>query len=159
MRKIISIFILGVLVGCGGGIQNDTPLPNSIQDMQISEIMQGGEADEVITKLHQKVVTDQENYIGEYSGKDYDATLYLTVYDNPDSALSDLNKMVERIQDPHVGGQMGYQHTRELTKYGENVYMALQNQRAHYFYVDGNELYWLDVDPHVAMGAIQQLTQ
>ena len=159
MRRAVAILIVVLLIGCGGGVENNTPLPNSIQEMQLQKVIQGEEADQVITNLHQKKVTDQQNYIGEYAGGDYDAKLYLTVYQHADSALSDLNKMNQRIQDPHVGGQMGFQHTRKLTSMGEHVYMALQNQRAHYFYVDGKHLYWLDVDPHVAMNAIKQLVQ
>lgn len=159
MRHIVALFTIVLLIGCGEGVENNTPLPNSIQEMQLQKVIQGEEADQVITELHKKKVTDQQNFIGEYAGKDYNAKLYLTVYQNADSALSDLNKMNARIQNPHVGGQMGFQHTRQLSGIGENLYMALQNNRAHYFYVDGANLYWLDVDPHVAMPAIKQLVQ
>ncbi len=156
MKKIV--LLIGILLlGCGGGIQNDTPLPNSIQDMTLRKIIEGEEADQVITQLHQKEVTSATNYIGEYQGSDYSSTLYLTVYQDSSQALTDLHKMAERIQDPQVGGQMGFQHVRQLTSYGNNVYMTLQNQRAHFFYVIRNKLYWLDTNPRVALAAIKQL--
>lgn len=156
MKKIV-ILIGILLLGCGGGIQNDTPLPNSIQDMTLRKIIEGEEANQVITRLHKKEVTTATNYVGEYAGSDYSSTLYLTVYPDSTQALADLQKMAERIQDPQVGGQMGFQHVRHLTSYGENVYMTLQNQRAHFFYVIQNKLYWLETNPQVALAAIKQL--
>lgn len=158
MRKLLILASIA-MIACSGGVQNDTPLPNSIQQMQLNEIIRGEEADDIITNLHQKVVTDQQNIIGKYEGTDGKATLYLTIYDDADSPVEDLDAMAKRIQDPDVGSQMGFQHVRQLTNYGDHIYMALQNNRAHYFYVEENMLYWLDVNPQVAMPAIKQLVQ
>lgn len=155
MKRIIAIVVL-VLIGCGN-VENTTPLPDTIQNMKLHEVTQGEEADQVITQMHRKPVTDQKSYIGEYRGKEYQATLYLTIYSNPESAIQDLEQMTERIRDPQIGGQMGYQHVRGLDSYGENVYMALQNRRAHYFYVIDRHLYWLDANPHVGMAALKEL--
>lgn len=157
MKKITIVLGVILLIGCGGGIQNDTPLPDSIQDMTLQQIIRGEAADQAITQLHKKEVTTADNYIGEYQGGEFSSTLYLTVYQDSTQALADLQKMAARIRDPQVGGQMGFQHVRHLTSYGENVYMTLQHQRAHFFYVIQNKLYWLDTNPRVAMAAIEQL--
>ena len=161
MRKqwTLTALVTALLIGCGGGgIENNTPLPNSIQDMQLQNIVTGEQAQDELKKLHQKTVTSAESYIGEYQGNEYNARMYVTAYTGRDSALAALNAMANRMMDPHGGAmQMGFQHVRKLNKYGDHVYMALQGQRAHYFYVEDSNLYWLDIDPHVAMPAMGQL--
>jgi len=148
------------LISCGGGggVANNTPLPNSIQDMQLQNIVTGDQAKQQIEELHQKPVTSGESYVGEYKGKNYTAKMYVTTYTGRDSALAALQQMSSMMMNPHDDAMsMGFQHVRKLSKYGDNVYMALKGNRAHYFYVEGKDLYWLDVDPHVAMAAMQQL--
>jgi len=156
MKKLLPVVLL-FIIACSGGVKNDTPLPDSIQSMVLQKVTQGQKADKAITELHHKQVTDAKNYIGEYKGDKYDAKLYLTEYDNTDSAIADLDSMAGRIMNPHIGGQMGFQHVRQLPSLGDHVYMTLQGKRAHFFYVKGNGLYWLDVDPHMAMNSIKQL--
>jgi len=157
MRHLLITITLGLLIACGQGVQHDTPLPDTIQNMQLQEVIQGEEANAIVTKLHQKRVTTRESVIGRYQDNQYDATLYITMYQHPDSALRDLEQMARRIRDPEIGGKMGFQHVRELPSYGENVYMALQNRRAHYFYVVGENLYWLDANPNVGMASLEEL--
>ncbi len=157
-RKRLVLPLLFLLAGCGG-VENTTPLPDAIQQMQLQEVIQGEDADEIIAKMHRNLVADRSNFIGRYRGKDYSATLYLSVYAHADSAVGDLENMTSRIRDPEIGGKMGYQHVRELTSYGEHVYMALQNRRAHFFYAIGHSLYWLDTDPNVGMAAIEELLE
>ncbi len=158
MKKHILIVGILILVGCGGGsIQNDTPLPNSILQMRLQNIMSGQEADQIITQLHKREVTTGTNYVGDYEGSDYSSRLYLTVYPDSSLAIADLEAMAERIKDPEVGGQMGFEHIRELSDYSEPVYMSLQGARAHFFWVRNNRLYWLDTSPYTAMDSIAEL--
>lgn len=158
MRRKIAAFIIGVfLVGCGGET-NLTPLPDAIQGMKLQETLQDGRADSVITQLHGKTVTAAQNFIGRYRSSHYSGTLYLTIYPDSVRAINALNAMAARIQDPQIGGQMGFIHVRELPKYGPHVYITLRKQRAHFFFVEGNTLYWLDINPAIAMNAIQEFT-
>lgn len=158
MRDKIAVFIVGMLmVGCGGGV-NNIPLPDAIQGMKLQETLRDGRADSVITQLHGKTVTAAKNFIGRYRSSHYSGTLYLTIYPDSVQALNALTAMATRIQDPQIGGQMGFIHVRELPQYGRHVYITLQKQRAHFFFVKGNSLYWLDVNPAIAMNAIREFT-
>jgi len=161
MRKLfipLMLIVIG-LIGCSGGVKNQTPLPNSIEGMQLKKVYTGNQALEMVKQLHQKPVTSQDTYVGEYEGKEYNAKMYITEYQSPDSAVATLEQMAGAMMNPHGDGAsaMGFQHVRKLDKYGAHVYMALQGSRAHYFYVQGNKLYWLDIDPHVAMSAMETL--
>jgi len=157
--RFLVIFLLGaVLAACGGGVKNETPLPQSIRKMDLHRVMRDGEADSVITGLHGRPVTAAKNFIGWYQGDGTTGTLYLTVYPDSLQAIKDLNAMASRIRDPEIGGAMGFLHVRELPKYGNQVYLTLQNRRAHFFFVKGSGLYWLEVDPRIAMDAIRELT-
>jgi hypothetical protein len=149
--------LLLVLISCGEASDDGFQLPDTLQQMKLTNAIQGESADKIITQMHQKVVTDQINYIGKYTSSQYNANLYVTVYDNPDDALTDLENMADRIKDPEVGAKLGYRHVRELPDLGRKAYMSLQSNRVHYFFVQNNELYWLDVDPHVAKAALDDL--
>jgi len=158
MKKHFLIFAIMVLVGCGGGsIQNDTPLPDSILQMDLQNVMSGQDADQIITQLHNREVTTGTNYVGDYEGPEYSSRLYLTMYPESSQAVADLEAMAERIKDPEVGGQMGFEHIRELTDYDVTVYMSLRGDRVHFFWVQDDGLYWLDTSPYAAMDSIAEL--
>ncbi len=160
MKKYSIAFMLLLFIECSPKISpTDTPLPGSVQDMTLQQIIQGEEADSIITHLHRKIVTEAESYIGMYQGAGSTGTMYITVYPESVQAVEDLTRMADRIRDPEIGGKMGFLHFRELTRYGDNVYMALQHQRAHFFYVRTNKLYWWDVEPQVAISSLQELME
>ncbi len=159
MRKLLIPLLL-IVIGCSGGVKNDTPLPNSIEGMQLKQVYSGQKAQSMLKNMHQENVPSQNTYVGEYQGKQYNAKMYITVFSNPDTAVATLEKMAGAMMSTKgaSGGMaMGFQHVRKLDKYGDHVYMALQGNRAHYFYVKGNDLYWLDIDPHIAMSAMEHL--
>lgn len=154
-RLIYGLFVILVACGANQG-QNGTPLPGSIADMELTNIIQGEDADKIITELHRKVVTDQTNFIGRYAGSQYNATLYITKYENEDGALEDFRRMAERINKPEIGGSMGFQHVRPVPELGNHAYMTVQSSRVHYYFVQKDMLYWLDISPEKAMAAVEQ---
>jgi hypothetical protein len=153
-RLIYGLVVVILAVGCNQG-QSGNPLPASIADMDRTNVIQGEDADKIITELHRKVVTDQQNFIGKYSDDQYSATLYITRYDNENGALEDFRRMAERINKPEIGGSMGFQHVRPVPELGNHAYMTLQGGRVHYYFVKDEMLYWLDVHPEIAMQVVE----
>lgn len=153
-RLIYALFVVILAVGCNQS-QSGNPLPASIADMERTNVIQGEDADKIITELHRKVVTDQSNFIGKYSGQQYSATLYITKYENKDGALEDFRRMAERINKPEVGGSMGFQHVRPVPELGNHAYMTIQGERVHYYFVKDGMLYWIDVDPEKARQVVE----
>ncbi len=152
---ILALFAL--IVACGSSqTQQENILPEEIATMTRTHAIMGADADTIITRLHRKVVTDQKNFIGQYSNGNHKATLYVTRYTEKDSALKDFQRMAERINNPKIGGSMGYKHIRNVPELGNHAYMTLEGERVHYYFVQESKLYWLEVDPEMAMNAVKQ---
>jgi hypothetical protein len=152
MKRIALLLpVLILLVACSK--RDETPLPDAILSMALTETLTGAEAAEIIDHLHQDSVAPERNYVGRYRGDENSATYYLSVYGTADEAQSELVAMVAGLE---RGGHV-FDHVRMRSVNGKDVWMALGMGQAHYFYAEGNRLIWLAVDIVVAEEAIQSL--
>jgi hypothetical protein len=152
MKRIALLLpVLFLLVACSK--RDETPLPDAILSMSLTETLTGTEAAEIIDHLHQGTVAPDRNYVGRYRGDGNSATYYLSVYGTVDEAQSELDAMVAGLE---RGGHV-FDHVRVRSVNGKDVWMALGMGQAHYFYAEGDRLIWLAVDVVVAEDAIQSL--
>lgn len=152
MKKLIPVLAVVVLLAACSQ-QEEGPVPSSILHLERTELLSGDSAAEIINHLHQKSVTPAENYVGRYEGEGHTATYYVSLYNTPEEADTELDAMVESME---LGGHI-FDHVRQRSVNDRYIWMALGMGQAHYFYAEGNQLIWLAIDVPVAEDAIQSL--
>ncbi len=128
-------------------------LPESILHMQKDEVISGQEAADVIDKMHRGQVASQENYIAHYHGQGDSATYYVSLYESQEQAISEKEKMAEMMRE----AEHEFSHFMPISVQGKDVYMALDQEQAHYFFARNQELIWLAVDVPVAEDALEDI--
>jgi hypothetical protein len=148
----IVVFLLFILV-MNRYTAPSYSLPATLGSLQLVEQMAGQEARTVINLLHDKGVTPDENFIGEYAAESGKATLYVSVYGGRDETVEAEQKMARRIEQ----GSPVFTRYRTLTIDGRNVSECVGMGQIHYFFSQGQALFWLAVDMQVAQQTLQTL--
>jgi hypothetical protein len=106
-----------------------------------------------VNRLHGREVTREGSVVGTYLGNNQRATLYLTEFDAESEADSTEGRMSEAIRK----GDYGFNHLHPMEFKGEPVSACIGHGQIHFFFADGNRLYWLSADYPVAVEAVNDL--
>jgi hypothetical protein len=151
--KIGFVWVLLTISGCTDIDDTNNDLPQKLGDMTLSKVVQGSQAAAVIHKMHGKKLSARRNFIGYYGKEDAGNILYLSIYENDETAKADLMKMAmkmasgTRVFSPLTFGEMG-----------DNVRFRTEGMGfAHYFYRVDNILIWWQVAPGKAESTFNAL--
>jgi hypothetical protein len=141
--KIGFVWVLLMISGCTDLDNTNNDLPQKLGDLTLYKVVQGSQAAAVIHKMHGKKLGARRNFIGYYGNEDAGNILYLSIYENYETAKADLMKMAMKM----AGGTRVF---APLT-FGEmddNVRFRTEGMGfAHYFYRVDNILIWWQVAP------------
>jgi len=142
--RIISwVFILFLFFN--GCTEKKDYLPESFGDMIRTSLIKGEEAKRIIDQLHNKEVAPVKNEIGYFTTVRGKAIIYITYYDDNETANSELIKMTDKIapgNTPFIRG--------EYIRFDEkNIYRCFGMGQTHFIFAEEKNLYWITVDTHI----------
>ncbi len=146
-----SILLCTVFFVCASVSVDRTHIPSAILHMDKQEVKSGAEAARIIDRMHHGKVATGNDYIVNYEGKGNSSTLYVSVYDSNDRAVSAMEDMARVMRET----EHGFHHFMRRTVRDRVVYMALGEGQAHYFFVRDKELIWLAVDTEIAEPSLE----
>lgn len=152
--RIISwVFILFLFLnGCS---EQKEYLPESFGDMIRTDLIKGEKAKKIIDELHNKEVTPVKNEIGYYTTVRGKATIYVTHYDDIETANLELIKMTDKISPGNTPFIRG-----EYLKYDEqNIYRCFGMGQTHFIFAEEKNLYWITVDTHIGNQVLNDYLQ
>jgi hypothetical protein len=151
--KIGSVLVSLTISGCTGFNNTNNDLPQKLGDLTLSKVLQGSQAAAVIHKMHGKKLGAHRNFIGYYGKEDAGNILYLSIYENDETAKAELMKMAmkmaggTRVFAPLTFGEMG-----------DNVRFRTEGMGfTHYFFRVDNILIWWQVAPAIAESTFNTL--
>ena len=151
--KIVLVLAVLTISGCTDFDNTNNDLPQKLGDLTLSKVIQGSQADGVIQKMHGKKLGASWNFIGYYGNEDAGNILYLSIYENNETAKADLMKMAmkmaggTRVFAPLTFGEMG-----------DKVQFRTEGMGfAHYFYRIDNILIWWQAIPEKAESTLKSL--
>ena len=118
--------------------QENLPTPDTVGTKTRSKIFSRTESVEVINKLHALSVAAQNNIIAEY-GTDKKDLLYVSFYQNSDSAVIAFNEMIKKIAHNKKGP---FHHLIQLSDTGKNGFFLMGMGAFHYVFISGNFIIW-----------------
>ena len=128
-------------------------MPHSIAGIDLTRIVAGKDAAEVINHLHGKGVSPSHNSIAIYAGEKGSAILYLSVYAEEKEAEESLDRMRSAISQ----GNPVFAHYTEVEVSGRIVYFCVGQGQSHYFFRHQDKLYWLAADRGIARVGLEEL--
>jgi len=129
-------------------------LPQELGGLRLRECIGGEEARELINQLHHKGVSSGEDFVGQYVGKEGNATLYLSVFEHPADASGTMERMTTGIENSRFPFTDLKHHPIPPNK---KIKMCLGLGQAHFFFPDDRRLYWLSVDVPIAESTLTHL--
>lgn len=144
-----------VAVACSGHPEGDTPLPQSVQGLELVAVTSGAAAEAALERLHGKDVAPTESHIGHYGTGVLRAVLYVSRFDDRRRADAQLGAMSERIG----AGSSGFGHHRRFSVSDRDVRSLLGQGQVHFLFVTRNDLVWLAVAPPLARAALAELLE
>ena len=151
--KIGFIWVLLTISGCSDFNSTPNDLPQKLGNLTLSKVVQGSQATAVIDKMHGKKLGAHRNFIGYYGKEDAGNILYVSIYENNETAKADLIKMAmkmaggTRVFAPLTFGEMG-----------DNIQFRTEGMGfAHYFFRADNILIWWQVAPGKAESTFKAL--
>jgi hypothetical protein len=150
---VVFLFFGLILPGQSLAKQSSVHLPRTIAGMSLESVTDGAKAAQIINRMHRTEVATRTNVIGQYSGRGWSATYYVSVYEDPGQARQAMEDMARVIAE----GGHGFVHLRQRMQGEKLFYMTLGQGQAHYFFARDVELIWLAVDKGIAEEAISDL--
>ncbi len=147
---VLALIILGF---SRSALADELKLPESILEMEKTEVMKGEEASTKVDRMHRGEVATGRDFIAEYSDGEYSATYYVSLYDEPEVAVEARQEMARVMEET----SHEFSHFMQRTVNGHTVYMALAHGQAHYFFAQDKELVWLAVDMPVAEDSLKEI--
>ena len=150
-----SLAAASLFVAACGGDEGDTesPLPATIHGMQLQATHQGDEAAQILESLHGRPVGAAQNWVGIYGPMDMATAVYVSRFDSPADAASDLDAMVARID----SGTVAFGHHTSFTHGDRVVHSVFGQGQVNYFYQKEEDLWWLGAHPMIARPAVAEL--
>ena len=138
---------------CRGEADAASPLPATLHGMQLQSTHQGDEAAQILENLHGQPVGAEQSWVGIYGPMDFATAVYVSRFDSPGEAETQINAMVERID----SGTMAFGHHTSFSRGGRVVHSVFGQGQVNYFYQQSSELWWLGAHPMIARPAIAEL--
>jgi hypothetical protein len=148
---LTAVIVLAVMFR----MTNNRSLPERIGDLVLEQTVEGEQAREMLNRMHGKDMTPEENRIGFYGSAGGKAILYTSEYPTIMKAAASFEIMSERIA--RREGPFTQYNTRSIAS--RNISVCLGMGQAHYFFVDGDVVYWLAVDLPIASASAEALVE
>ncbi|MBW2055539.1 MAG: hypothetical protein JRI29_07575, partial [Deltaproteobacteria bacterium] len=104
-------------------------LPKTLGNLSLFNVIQNQEATRVIDKMHGKTLDDCKNYIAHYGNDSSKNILYVSVYENSETAKTNLKNMAMKM----ANGSSVFSPLTH-TKMGDTVYFETEGMGLkHYF--------------------------
>jgi hypothetical protein len=147
IRNLSILILAGLLffISCGTD-KNSNYLPQELGVLSLVKVIKNKEASAIINKMHGKTLDDCINFIAYYGSNDSKNILYVSVYENVETAKANIMNMAMKMAkgssvfSPLTFGKMG--HDVHFKTEG----MGLK----HYFYRTNNILIWWQAEPDKA---------
>ncbi|MBN1301213.1 MAG: hypothetical protein JW995_08335 [Melioribacteraceae bacterium] len=142
MKKIIAVVLLLLSISCGG----PEYMPPEIHSLKLVNKITGADAAAYVNKIHYGDVAGERNEIGFYSGKEGEATLYLTYYNSKEEAVQDEKKMTEKISPLNsvfINGSF-------IEINDKRFYRTFGMGQTHFIFSSSNVLIWFSAETVVA---------
>ncbi len=138
---------------CRGESDTASPLPDTIHGMQLQSTHQGDEAAQILESLHGQPVGSERSWVGIYGPMNMATAVYVSRFDSPDAAETEISAMVARID----AGSVAFGHHTYFNQGGRVVHSVFGQGQVNYFYQQESELWWLGAHPMIARPAIAEL--
>ncbi len=139
IKKFLFYFSFFLLVySCSN---KEEYLPPDFFELQLKNKLSGDDAIEYVNKLHLQNVAADSNEIGFYNGFKGDAIIYISYYENEESALIEEKRMTEKISPENSVFFMGEYIDIE----GKKIYRTYGMGQTHYVFSHGKELIWISL--------------
>jgi hypothetical protein len=130
-------------------------LPKTLGDLSLFNVIQHQEATRIINKMHGKTLDDCKNYIAHYGSDPSKNILYVSVYENSETAKTNLKHMAMKM----ANGSSVFSPVTH-TKTGDTVCFETEGMGLkHYFYRTDNILIWWQVEPDKAETTYKDLLE
>jgi len=143
------LIIAIILFACS--TQTD-PLPQEFYGLKIAKKLIGKDTKDYVDRLHFNEVAPDENEIGFYSGDLGTAVIYITYYNNSESALREYLKMTKNISpnnSPFVRSEF-------IILNNNRVYRTYGMGQVHFVFVKADMLIWLSEDPAIGSKFVEE---
>jgi len=142
--------VLLTLIGCA---ENNEILPKRLGQLNLTSVVRGEKATQIIQRMHGKVLGATEYVIGYYGGDQSGNILYLSLFENEEAARKDLMDMSMKMA---AGTPVFAPLTFEETDDG--IKMKTKGMGFdHYFYRSNRVIVWWQVAPDYAEAAYRDL--
>jgi hypothetical protein len=151
-------FAIVVLTGSaclGGDTDSAAPLPRELHDLELVDIRTGDAAAALIGRLHGKDVSPRESYVGYYGPPEMRGVLYLSRFNDEQTAQLQLAAMADRI----ASGSAGFGHHTQFVIGETVVHSVFGFDQVHYFFAEKTDLTWLSMPPPVARAGLAELLE
>ena len=138
---------------CRGESDAASPLPATIHGMQLQSTHRGDEAAQILESLHGQPVGSERSWVGIYGPMNLATAVYVSQFESPDDAETEIDAMVARID----SGAVAFGHHTSFNQGGRIVHTVFGQGQVNYFYQQGSELWWLGAHPMIARPAIAEL--
>lgn len=142
--SIVTFVILTSLLICCS--KNQNPLPEYLYNFKRTDFLQGAEAEEFVNKLHLKTVVSVKSEIAVYQGEKEPLTIYITYYDNPDTALQEMQKMIDKMTSTETVFIKG----ENISINDQQVFRCFGMGQTHYIFAVDDKLFWVSVGTLIA---------
>ncbi|MEW6507793.1 MAG: hypothetical protein AB1432_08625 [Bacteroidota bacterium] len=113
--------------------------PEYFYELNLTKKLTGDEAKNFVNRLHFNSVTNEKNEIGFYNGLKGNAVIYVTYYDNDNSALINYDKMTKKISPENSV----FTNSSYINILGRNIYKTYGMGQTHFVFTVENKLFWI----------------
>ncbi|MCX7719621.1 MAG: hypothetical protein N2111_14630 [Candidatus Sumerlaeaceae bacterium] len=116
--------------------------PKFFLDLNLTKKLVGTEAKDFVNRLHYNKVTEEKNEIGFYSGPKGSAIIYITFYNDKNSARTNYEKMIRKISPENSVFTKG----TIINFDGKEIYKTFGMGQTHYVFASSNKLFWISAE-------------
>jgi hypothetical protein len=156
IRKVVISAMAVLGAACQrGDTDGAAPLPRALHGLELGDVRTGDSAAALIGRLHGKDVSPRESYVGYYGPPEMRGVLYLSRFDEEQTAQLQLAAMADRIG----SGSAGFGHHTQFVIGETVVHSVFGFAEVHYFFAEETDVAWLSMPPQIARAALAELME
>ncbi len=130
-------------------------MPNEIQGLELFKKVTGKDAAEIISRLHMKDVSSQDNIILYYQSEQNQATIYVSYFQYLFLADKYIHEMRKKIREEDTG----FSQYAQFKARGLDINSVVGYSQIHYFFAHYNYTFWLAIDRSIARKGLAQILE
>lgn len=128
---------------------------NRLGTMMLTQLLEGKEAREQISKLHGKSITMKKGYIAKYQGDNGEKmTIWVSVHKDRSEAESQIAVMHEKIDKSPV-----FKGHQDINISGIDYHFVKGMGQSHYFYYRGKNAIWIGINSSEEMKVLKKTVE